>query len=286
MKYKFYVKEIPEPFPIWKYIIEKTNILKFYSMESKVDSSDIIKLKHEIDINSVIKAVDEMQEKFGYKGWQSQQGDSEAYGGLSLVYNPELKEEVDLNQQTLGTRTNNKDEFFWAQNQRFSSIKNTYYDSYAFRKMAPCVQETPFKDFINSFKRPLIRSRIATINSKFVPAKYQDKFGWHRDEPLFENIRINIPISTDPTFMMQVEGKNPQHLPVGNMYTWDTNLPHRAYPTSEEDRSRTHIVLGFSPWFDYDHEEDCFFSNEFYGEIHPLDMLVSGKIHEKITGVI
>lgn len=285
MKYKFYVRDIPEPFPIWKYILEKTNILKYYFMESKVDSSDIIELSHDIDISKVVKAAKEMQEKFEFRGWQSSQGNSQAYQGLSLVYNPDLKEDIDTNYQTLGTPTNSRDEFFWAQNQKFSSIKNTYYDSYAFRKLSPCVSETSFNDFIRSFDRSLIRSRIATINSKFVPSKFQDKFGWHKDEPLFENLRINIPISTDETFKMQVENKDPRHLPVGNIYTWDTNLPHRAFPTSEEDRTRTHLVLGFSPWFDYDDEEDCYFSNEFYGEMHPLDMLVSGKVHPKIIGI-
>jgi hypothetical protein len=84
--------------------------------------------------------------------------------------------------------------------------------------------------------------------------------------------------------MMQVENKPARHLPVGNMYTWDTNVPHRAYPDSNEDKSRTHLVLGFSPWFDYDQNEDCYFSNEFYGEMHPLDMLVSGKVHKQING--
>lgn len=284
MKYKFYVRDIPEPYPIWKYILENTDILRHYSMESEIDSSDIINLDHSIDIGEVVRSATEMKNKFEFRGWQSSQGNSQAYSGLSLVYNPDLKENIDTNYQTLGTPTNNRDQFFWAQTQNFSSIKNTYYDSYAFRKLSPCVLETSFKKFIKSFDRSLIRSRIAKISSKYVPSKFQDKFGWHKDEPLFENLRINIPISTDETFLMQVENKDPQHLPVGNIYTWDTNLPHRAFPTSEEDRSRTHLVLGFSPWFDYDEEEDCYFSNEFYGEMHPLDMLVSGKIHSSILG--
>jgi hypothetical protein len=286
MKYKFYVKEIPLEYNIWNYILKNTDIESHYSMRSVIDSSDIITLKHDFDISSISSSVKEMQENFGFKPWLSENGDGLAYGGLSLVYNPDLIEEVDLNQQTLGTRTNKMGEFFWAQNQKFKSTRNTYFDSYGFRKLSPCVTETSFKEFVCSFKRPIIRSRIGTINSKYVPEKFQSKFGWHKDEVLFENLRINIPISTDPSFMMQVEGKTAQHLPVGNMYTWDTNIPHRAFPTSCEDRTRTHIVLGLSPWFDYDPEEDSFTSNEFYGEMHPLDMLANGHIHEKITGTL
>jgi hypothetical protein len=44
-------------------------------------------------------------------------------------------------------------------------------------------------------------------------------------------------------------------------------------------------VLGFCPWFDYNAEEDSWTSNEFYGEMHPIDMLVGGHIHEKIKGI-
>jgi hypothetical protein len=46
-----------------------------------------------------------------------------------------------------------------------------------------------------------------------------------------------------------------------------------------------HLVLGISPWFDYIEEEDCWISNEFYGEMHPHDMLTAGHVHEKIKGI-
>jgi hypothetical protein len=286
MKYKFYVKEIPEPYPIWEYIREKTNINGFYkSMVSSADASDLLTLKHSLDLNLLFESTNEMQEKFGFKGWQSQTGESKSYGGLSLVYNPDYKELVDINQQTLGTKTNQRDEFFYAQTGRFDSIKNTYFDSYAFRKPAPCVTETKFYKFIKDFKRHPLRSRLATINSKYVPEKYRESYGWHKDEYVFENLRINIPIKTNETFLFQILNKPSTHLSVGNVYSWDTNIAHRVFPTTEDDASRTHLVLGFSPWFDYNEEEDSFTSNEFYGELHPIDMLLSGHVHEKITGL-
>lgn len=285
MSYKFYVKEIPEPFTVWEYIRKNTDINNHYSMIPSVDASDLITLKHDLDLNLLFDAANEMQERFGFKGWQSQSGESRSYGGLSLVYNPDYKESVDTNQQTLGTKTNQKNEFFWSQTSRFDSIKNTYFDSYAFRKLAPCVTETKFYDFIKGFKRHKLRSRLATINSKYVPAAQREKFGWHKDEYVFENLRINIPIKTDETFLFQILNKPTTHLSVGNAYSWDTNIAHRVFPTTEEDKSRTHLVLGFSPWFDYIEEEDAFVSNEFYGEMHPIDMLISGHVHEKITGM-
>lgn len=286
MKYKFYVGDIPEPYPIWRYIRENTNITDYYeSMTPSVDASDLLTLKHDLDLNLLFEAVDEMQTKFGFKGWLSASGESKDYGGLGLVYNPDYKEAVDLNQQTLGTRTNQLNEFYYGQIGKFNSIKNTYFDSYAYRKLAPCVTETKMKDFMDGFKRHKLRSRLATINSKYVPVNRRQSYGWHKDEYVFENLRINIPIKTDETFLFQIVDKPSTHLSVGNAYSWDTNIPHRVYPTTGEDRSRTHLVLGFSPWFDYDDEEDSFTSNEFYGELHPIDMLISGHVHDKITGL-
>lgn len=286
MKYKFYVSEIPEPYPIWEYIRANTNINDYYkSMSPTVDASNLLTLKHDLDLELLFQASEEMQEKYGYKGWLTKTGESQSYGGLSLVYNPDLKEEVDLNQQTLGTRVNNRNEFFWSQTSKFDSVKNTYFDSYAFRKLAPCVTETSMYDFIKGFKRHKLRSRLATINSKYVLPKYRNVFGWHKDEYVFENLRINIPIKTDETFLFQILNKPATHLSIGNAYSWDTNIAHRVFPTTDDDTSRTHLVLGFSPWFDYNEEEDSFTSNEFYGEMHPIDMLISGHVHEKITGL-
>lgn len=287
MKYKFRVSEIPEPFAIWDYIRSKTDIETYQgSMAASVDPSDLLNLKHSLDLDLLFKSVDQMQNTYGFKGWMSQNGESKSYGGLSLVYNPNLKEQVDINQQTLGTSKNKPNEFFYSQTDRFQSIKNTYFDSYAFRIPAPCVTETDFSVFLKDFKRHLVRSRLATINAEFVPEHLISTYGWHRDEYVFENLRINIPIKTDETFMFQILNKEPVHLSIGNIYSWDTNIAHRVFPTSSVQKSRTHLVLGFSPWFDYNQEEDLFESNEFYGEMHPIDMLIGGHISDKIKGLL
>jgi hypothetical protein len=44
-------------------------------------------------------------------------------------------------------------------------------------------------------------------------------------------------------------------------------------------------VLGFSPWFDYLEDEDAYVSNEFYGKVHPMDMLLGGHVHPEIVGL-
>jgi hypothetical protein len=290
MGYKFYIKDIPDTYTVWGWILKNTDIKKHQMLmkpKSVTDPTKLLTLKHDFDIPALIKSVTEMSDSYGYNGWQSAEGNSPAYGGLSLVYNPNFADkEVDINSQTLGSINNNVGKFVYAQTENFTTIKNTYYDSYAFRKLAPCVTETAFNDFATSFERSMIRSRLAVINSKYVPENERARFGWHRDELVFENLRINIPIETDETFMFEITGSVPEHLAIGNAYSWDTNVIHRVFPTTEETKSRTHLVFGFSPWFDYNAQEDAWESNEFYGKMHPLDMLVSGNIHSKITGLV
>ena len=101
---------------------------------------------------------------------------------------------------------------------------------------------------------------------------------------MFENLRINIPIQTDETFLFELLNHKPVHLNYGDIYSWDTNIAHRVFPTTAENRSRIHVVLGFSPWFDYNAEEDSWTANEFFGKMHPIDMLINGYVHKDITG--
>jgi hypothetical protein len=285
-KLKYRIKDCPNTQPIWNYIRIESKIMKYYTMTPECDASDVLTLKHDFNILSIIDSVKDAITKFDQLGWNSSDGRDPHYKGLSLVYNPEYSENENPNYQTLGTIKNKADQFFYGKTENFKTTRNTYFDSYAFRKLSPCVTETSLKSFIQSFNRPLIRSRIATVFSKGMTEHVRKTGGWHRDEVVFENLRINIPITTDENFLFEVKNKPTKHLSVGNAYSWDTNIAHRAVVTTDEDRSRTHLVLGVSPWFDYDEEEDAYVSNDFFGEMHPFDMLLSGNIHPAITGKI
>lgn len=285
MQHRLKISDCPSNMSMWDYIKVSTKIIKYYSMTPDCDSTDVMSLNHNFDITGLVNTVNDMINRYEQLGWNSANGRDAHYKGLSLVYNPDYVEQTNSNYQTLGTERNSNKQFFYGQMQNFSTIKNSYFDSYAFRKPSPCVTETDFYNFIKSFKRHPIRSRIATVFSKSMSESAREKGGWHKDEMVFENLRINIPITTDETFLFEVVDKPRHHLDVGNVYSWDTNIAHRVVVTSDEDRSRTHIVLGFSPWFDYDAEEDAYVSNEFFGEMHPFDMLLGGHIHPGITGL-
>ena len=53
-------------------------------------------------------------------------------------------------------------------------------------------------------------------------------------------------------------------------------------------KSITKKYLGREEFYvnaDYDAEDDAYVSNEFFGELHPFDMLLGGHIHAGITGL-
>ncbi len=284
-KLRYKISECPNTKAIWDHIKLDSGIIRHYGMKPECDASDVMSLNHNFDIPQIIESVTDAVTKYEQLGWNSSNGRDPYYKGLSLVYNPDYVETEDQNYQTLGTARNRSDQFFYGHTENFKSVRNTYFDSYAFRKPSPCVTETGLHDFIKGFSRHLVRSRLATVYSKNMSITAREKGGWHRDELVFENLRINIPITTDETFLFEVEKKPVHHLKIGNVYSWDTNIAHRVVVTTDEDRSRTHIVLGFSPWFDYDAEDDAYVSNEFFGEMHPFDMLLGGYIHPGIKGL-
>lgn len=287
MTYRFYLKEIPKPYTVWRWINDHSTLQEaIKDTKSHTYTTKLLRLNHNFNIPSLIESCKEAIDKFGYKGWQTSNRREPSYGGLSLVCNPDYIEDVDPNAHTLGTVKNQPTEFFYSQVGNFVSLRNTYFDSYAFRHNSPCVKETGLYNFIKGFKRSSIRSRLAIINAEYVNEEDRKMFGWHRDETVFENLRINIPIVTDETFMFQLEKQPSEHLHLGNAYSWDTNIAHRVFPTTQESKSRTHLVLGFSPWFDYIEDEDAYVSNEFYGKMHPMDMLIGGHVYPGINGII
>ena len=279
---KFLLADCPEDMTMFQWISKETNLEEAKKdVACSINSNDVISVPHCLDISKIILDTKDCLAQYGFKGWTTQKGDANSYGGLSLVYNPNLIENKDPNQSTLGTATNAPAEFFYGSTQRFESIRNTYFDSYGFRKLSPCVMQTRMKDLLDQFQLSPTRSRIGVLDANY-HSRVGEEFLWHKDETVFENLRLNIPIETDDTFLFQLENKEPTHLAVGNIYTWNTNLPHRVYATEQKIAKRTHIVLGFSPWLDYVEPDDSFVVNEFFGKIHPIDIFLSGRAHSKI----
>lgn len=279
---KFFVSDCPDDQTIFQWISSQIDIeTAFKDTRCSIAADDWISIPHKLNIDQLITDTVTCLDQNGFRGWQTKNGDARAYGGLSIVYNPDLRESVDPNQSTLGTKTNAPEEFYWSSTKKFSAIKHTYFDTYGFRKLSPAVENSNLKNFIKSFRLSPTRGRIGVLD-----ADYHDKVGeeflWHKDEPVYENLRINIPIVGDDSFYIQSEGKKAKTTPVGNIYTADTHIAHRVYATGKKPMRRTHLVLGFSPWLDYIEEEDSYVVNEFFGKIHPIDLLLCKLAHPLI----
>jgi hypothetical protein len=230
--------------------------------------------------------IDEAFGKYGSYGFRSSQGESNAYKSLSLTYNPNI--EVDQHKSTLGTDKLTVQEQYYGDQHKIQIVGglNSYYDSYGFNVRTDASKIGILGEFLDSCKRTLIRSRISTIPANNIQTT-NFSYMWHRDETVFENLRFNIPVTSDNNYLFQIEPKfqkpfpqSPfmitEHLDTGYAYSWDTNKPHRVFANSLSDQDRTNIVLGFSPWFDLIAGE--WKPNKFFGVKHPLDMLVDGDI--------
>ena len=64
----------------------------------------------------------------------------------------------------------------------------------------------------------------------------------------------------------------------GYMYHFDTGEPHAVIRKKGEISKRINIILGVSPWFDWNDEDQSWEQNEFYGKIHPVEMFHEGLL--------
>ncbi len=282
IKTKLPIKAVPPELTVFEKLAGMSGI-KRYPLKSNYDISRPVSLQHSLPIDAIKESVLEILKNNQPAGWLSKSGNDNSYSGVSMVYNPTFGADDKIH-QTLGSDTNDKTEFFYNQTEHLAVKKNTYFDSYSFRKISPAMTGAVL-DLMKEFRFSPIRSRIAIVDANYYNEKTADTFGWHKDERVFENLRINIPITTDPDCLFQMENTEPEFLEYGNIYSWDTNLPHRVFATKKKDFQRIHIVLGFSPWFDYIEEEDAWITNDFFGKKHPLDMLIEGDFHPKIKGI-
>jgi hypothetical protein len=282
---KFYTKDCPETLTISSWLKKQTDwIPLMLSTKSRCKYPSVMAFKIDnFDYKQLENSILDATTVYGDHGWQSVQGSSTGYTGFSLVYNPNHQDKLNIHASTLGTPRNNKDDFFWNKTQNYKILKDSYFDGYAFSTPTPASQHGKLGEFMARAKRTRIRSRLSIINGSAFADSSNKENRWHKDEPIFENLRINIPITTSEDFFFQLENKDPVHLPVGHAYSWNTYTPHTVFNTKLNDTRRIHLVLGFSPWWDYNAEEQSWTQNEFYGVKHPFDMLVDGDIMESLT---
>jgi len=229
--------------------------------------------------DKILKGVKNIENKIGLQGWKTENYEQKKYRGFSLVYNPNFFDnKTSTYHQTWGHQLMTQTYSGWVNLGNHKQIKNTYYDTYAFRYIHNLIYEN-LKDVIDNLAMPLLRSRCAYL----LPNEESDPFkrGWHVDEPPTEMMRLNIPLQTCKGHELHIEGDDrfgnsystKKYLEVGKVYLWNTNIPHTvgAHKGTNPNLDRIHLVLGMSTYFDYDKKKDCFKKNKFFGKnIHDI----------------
>src|SRR5580693_5696644 len=246
MNTMFSVPDIPESETIFSFMRKNTNYGRACGVvHMRLHETPKIELELvDVDVERLKQSVLDIVGEYGFSGWRHKDGESKTYGGFSLTYNPNHQDGLNPHVSSIGTPKNMRSEFFWNATGRHEALKHSYFDSYGFRMRTPASKTGYLGQFIDSFTRPLVRSRVGIIPGE--------------------------------NFVFQMEGEEPYHLEVGKAYTWDTNKPHRVFARGSTRTMRIHLVLGFSPWFDYDAENDTWAPNGYFGRLHPFDMVAEG----------
>lgn len=163
-------------------------------------------------------------------------------------------------------------------NAKDAPTRNGYFDTYRFINRVPEMYQGAFGRLFDSFGVQICRSRCAWLRPGNKVSKHHDEYLWHADEPLFTNLRVNVPLKTNQNFFLQDKIHGFKHLEVGYGYSWNTEILHRVGAYEDTGDERIHLVIGTIPWFTYLPKEDAFVPNGFFGKMHPIDMLVEGHI--------
>jgi hypothetical protein len=247
------------------------------------------------DLQALELACREVVQRYGLRGFRNTADDvaRPAYGSLSLSDNPDI--DGDPHSATLGSAHLRNGQYFYGSAQtraQMPRLKGDYYDGYGFRRLTPAATHGALGDLMRGFTLPVIRSRLSVIPGDN-PEALKDGYGWHRDESIFHNLRINIPVWTAPEYLLEIETMENEpragsatahrhHLRHGFAWSWDTNLPHRVFASGLTTQSRCHLVVGLAPWFDYDAGNDAWSPNQWFGRVHPHDLIAEGLAHPLI----
>lgn len=227
----------------------------------------------------------EIKKRVGTKNWATKGKQSLDYYGFSLTHNPQYNGDIDsIYHQSWGSSSIINSYSREVGSDAQSEKKNTYYDTYGFRLIPPIINEL-LGNFLTKFSFPVLRSRVAFYNPIFRDSTTLGTT--HIDEPPTDLLRINIPLQTSAEHLLDISGSDEygnsltmlnKHLEVGKAYMWNTRIPHRIHVSAipRIHKPRIHIVIGMSPWFHYNQEDDYFCPGIHYGR--PIKEIVEQKL--------
>ena len=226
----------------------------------------------------ILNGVRFIEEQVNLQGWRTKHSTHERYKGFGLTYNPTFFDKSEnIYHQVWGSKL--LDQYYGLQEGTgdFKQLKDTYHDTFGFRKIDDIIQKY-LGFFLDRFNFHISRSRVAYLfGHNQLPTK---NAGWHVDEPTCQLLRVNIPLQTSDEYAIQWNDKT-YILEVGKAYLWNTRIPHRVAiikkPKMKEPR--INVVLGLTPWLDYDKITDTYSKSKYYGK--PVKEIVEEKLFVK-----
>jgi hypothetical protein len=233
-----------------------------------------------VDAGSIHKEINQLYKEVVAVSWQSQE--SLNIYGLSLTYNPQ-HQPIDWKSKSFGNsryRKFSSYEYYKAVNaDTANQIKDDYLDGLGFRKILPQVKAYKnLYSLLSNFKFPIVRCTSRTINGALCYPTQAGDGGLHTDDSPFEILRVNVSITNNGDFGLQYGCAEPIFTKPGDNLVVNTDVRHRAYIRQHNDFLRTNLVIGITPWLDYDQEKDSWSLNKYFGKVHPYDIVKQGLL--------
>ncbi len=146
------------------------------------------------------QAVAAMEAEYGLHGFVSSAGRPAHpdYASLSLTCNPHMTGDPHLS--TLGCPAVSTEGHYYGK--ASAAVRDSYYDTYGFHTPTPAAKKHLAPLFAR-MKRSPVRSRLSVIRGGHAaPASFC--WGWHKDESVFENLRVNIHVTASPDHRIQI----------------------------------------------------------------------------------
>lgn len=259
---KFYVSEIPETKSVLEYIKENSSF-----QEAVHDFQNLQDIHHPVMLLSdpliPNRLADEAETilRDDVFRWQTQPGS--VISGQFLCVKPH----TNLSEQTT---------YYDPYSKAPSMKKNSIFDSYSFIHLRKDPTFYLFNKFFSQFQLLCLGSRI----SKLIPPSPSTLIRSHLDHSLFEEIRMNLTLSCSPGIYFEFQTANGplQHnLVTGQIFVNFADRFVHEVKNTDPSTERTHLAFSLSPWIHFNFSEKYYFLNDFFGKLHPLDIL-----HQKL----
>lgn len=214
--------------------------------------------------------------------WKSQQPG--ALHGLSITYNPDA-DPSEWHHGSFGSskyRHMRPEDYFVApMADAPTAAKGGYLDALSFRRRLPQLAGLQtIERLLDGFNFPVVRSTVRVIDGLCANPTQTPDGGMHTDSPTTELLRINVCITGTEDFGLQYASGTLIKDKPGRIVVVNTDRMHRAWVAKRTDFLRAHLIIDVAPWLAYDPQEDAWSTNQYFGKVHPFEMVRAGLIHK------